>query len=103
MTAKSKWRGHTIVWQIKEKRFVYADTGEPTSGKERACGHCNRESKDDIDPCLGKLPGVINACCGHGNPKEAYVQFENGTIVKGFDCIYIATEGERRALGICKL
>lgn len=26
-----------------------------------------------IDPCLGLLPGVSNACCGHGDVEKAYV------------------------------
>lgn len=27
------------------------------------------------DPCIGYLPGVHNACCGHGNDAEAYMTF----------------------------
>lgn len=27
------------------------------------------------DPCLGELPGVANACCGHGVEEGCYVQF----------------------------
>lgn len=27
------------------------------------------------DPCIGYLPGVYNACCGHGDDKSAYVSF----------------------------
>jgi hypothetical protein len=27
------------------------------------------------DPCIGYLPGVTNACCGHGNDKDAYIVF----------------------------
>lgn len=34
------------------------------------------------DPCLGWLPGVKNACCGHGS-FHAYVQFENGDVHRG--------------------
>jgi len=26
----------------------------------------------DPDPCLGVLPGVWVACCGHGDPSAAY-------------------------------
>lgn len=32
----------------------------------RICGHCERPCGDGPDPCLGHLPGVISACCGHG-------------------------------------
>jgi hypothetical protein len=28
---------------------------------------------DGPDACLGLLPAVRNACCGHGDPNEAYV------------------------------
>lgn len=27
------------------------------------------------DGCIGTLPGVMNACCGHGDTGVAYVQF----------------------------
>lgn len=87
MTAKSTWRGHSIVYLKNEQKWVYEDTKEPVSGPSRSCRKCTGEfplRDDDIDPCLGKLPGVMNACCGHGNPKDAYIQFENGVIVQGF-------------------
>jgi hypothetical protein len=43
------------------------------------CQLCRRAKRalGDPDPCLGKLPGVANACCGHG-VKPGYVCFENG-------------------------
>lgn len=41
-----------------------------------ACQHCPLPARsDDIDPCLGRLPGVMNACCGHGTTSDAHVQF----------------------------
>lgn len=30
------------------------------------------------DPCLGELPGVTSACCGHGFSR-GYLIFSNGT------------------------
>lgn len=36
------------------------------------------------DPCLGLLPGVVEACCGHGVTGKAYVMFEDGTLLRGF-------------------
>ena len=64
----------------------YCDTGERVSDNPwRACGHCNRENTPEgHDPCLGTLPGVMNACCGHGDTADAYVQFVNGVVVRGF-------------------
>lgn len=41
-----------------------------------------------VDPCLGHLPGVAFACCGHGKDtvsrehfQRGYIAFENGTII----------------------
>lgn len=40
------------------------------------CGHCNLPNRvDGHDACLGTIPGVMNACCGHGDVRCAYVQF----------------------------
>jgi hypothetical protein len=37
------------------------------------------------DPCMGILPGVLFACCGHGR-KSGYIFFENGVTVR-FDSL----------------
>ena len=42
---------------------------------------------NNADPCLGFLPGVANACCGHGDKERAYVQMMDGSIVSGEDAI----------------
>lgn len=55
------------------------------------CGHCDRWCGDtnhggdkDDDPCITSLPGdVANACCGHGEPRWAYVQSGDGECVRG--------------------
>jgi hypothetical protein len=39
------------------------------------------------DPCLGLLPGVTDACCGHGDRSRAFVAFENGVLIRGFDWV----------------
>ena len=33
------------------------------------------------DPCIGVLPGVLYACCGHGT-RDGYIFFENGVTVR---------------------
>ena len=38
-----------------------------------------------VDACLGILPGVDNACCGHGVREKSYIRFSNGMVVKGFE------------------
>lgn len=46
-------------------------------GKE-VCGHCGlKRTPEGHDGCIGTLEGVMNACCGHGEDKVAYVQFDH--------------------------
>lgn len=55
---------------------------DPEDGKEH----------EVYDGCMGKLPdpNIMNACCGHGNDKWAYVQFWAGERLGGEDaCEYI--------------
>jgi|HubBroStandDraft_3_1064219.scaffolds.fasta_scaffold01536_2 hypothetical protein len=45
------------------------------------CPECKKvRKKDGFDPCLGELPGVIFACCGHGG--LGYIYFSNGKIIR---------------------
>lgn len=78
-----KYRGHFIENSFGEYR--YCDTGEPIRKfKTRPCGHCDKpNTTEGYDGCLGKLPGVMNACCGHGNIDEAYVQLLDGKSIHG--------------------
>lgn len=65
---------------------MFTDTGEPTveTWERRPCGECGlSRTSEGHDGCLGTLPGVINACCGHGDADAAYVQFEDGMTVRG--------------------
>lgn len=53
------------------------------------CSYCELECLEDvngfgIDPCLGRLPGVRNACCGHGHPAWSYIMFENQMVIRQF-------------------
>ena len=52
-------------------------TGEHAGKTICALCHRQRVNEDDPDPCLGYLPGVVNACCGHG-VQAGYLIFENG-------------------------
>jgi len=46
------------------------------------CKLCGKpRTPEGHDACLGELPGVVGACCGHG--KEGYIEFENGTTIYG--------------------
>lgn len=97
MAARGYFRGHRAFWDGENWR--YSDTGEIAGfGYEvRPCKKCGRlfegSNVGKPDPCLGNLPGVKNACCGHGVAKESYICFTNGLIIRGF-----VVEQEQKAL-----
>ena len=93
-TYPSTWVGHNIV--SLQGRSFYEDTGEavdwkrkrpcPACGKEfTPCEVCGANDEDwgqgSHDPCLGHIPGVGSACCGHGcisedgQPSTSYISF----------------------------
>ena len=75
-------RGHEMRYT---DAWRYADTGLPVAeNPERLCGECGEETTPEgHDGCLGTLPGVVNACCGHGRVPEAYVMLTDGTRLAG--------------------
>ena len=78
------WRGHEIE-KGEGNCWYYVDTQKLVSKlPNRDCGHCGKSNTNEgYDRCLGTLPNVMNACCGHGVTNAAYVQFYNGTIISG--------------------
>ena len=77
-------RGHRI--EQVDGEWVYCDTQEPTvdGWKNRPCGECGLPfTEEGHDGCIGTLPGVVNACCGHGDSGDAYVQFGDGRELRG--------------------
>lgn len=64
----------------------------------RSCG-LEFEPGEEPDPCLGTLPGVLEACCGHGRLEKSYVMLEDGTLFRGFRKIewYDLTRAKRNA------
>ncbi len=78
IVACSYFRGHPVVCLAGEASERYADDMTPTvdaegQSVERPCVQCGLlAAPDGPDPCLGRLPGVSAACCGHG-VDEPYV------------------------------
>jgi hypothetical protein len=87
MPANGFFRGYKIVF-INDK-WLYQDNMKPIpgyGGELRPCKKCNSvHGFHESDKCLGNLPGVDNACCGHGVRKESYIRFTNGIVVNGFE------------------
>jgi hypothetical protein len=47
------------------------------------CAVCGQlPTPEGHDACLGTLPDVSAACCGHGK-EEGYVLFESGLLISG--------------------
>ena len=79
---------------------------KPKSYERENCAKCGAALLSyclEPDPCIGYLPGVYNACCGHGNDNEAYITFGvdkhgHSNYAHGQEAIEIMT-GIRTALG----
>lgn len=80
-------RGHLLKSlpydKLKPMRLVFADTGEEyVAGQERACAQCGKHpTAEGHDACLGELPGVSFACCGHG-VGLGYIVFKDSTVIR---------------------
>ncbi len=60
------------------------------NGQHGICIDCGKlPTKEGHDGCIGTLPhkDVMNACCGHGNDKQAYVQRWTKRKLMGQDAI----------------
>lgn len=83
----------------------YADTNEPVEvPSTRACPKCGQlQNTDGCDPCIGFLPGVRSACCGHG-VQRGFIAFKNGVVVRGmFDEIEHLNAAELARLFVVKM
>ena len=74
--------GSKIKWDKSEKIFKYIDGVKVTKETIKPCPICGEHQTNGCDPCLGVLPGVESACCGHG-VKKGYIIFSDGTKIKG--------------------
>ena len=90
MVVHSDQRGHAIYFDelIREWRYTDDSTIVKENYKKRPCGKCSRHpTQEGHDACLGTLPGVSNACCGHSVDADAYIQFDDDTSVHGIDAV----------------
>jgi len=90
MAIKSKIRGNNTIY--KDGNWYFEGTNELVSKtyENTPCGHCGKDfTKEGHDGCLGTLIGLMNACCGHGEEDEAFIQFWDGECIRGKDAIDI--------------
>ena len=75
-------KGHKLVWDSKTNTYSFPG-GIEVDVRSVHCRSCGRQETDDgHDACLADLPGVVNACCGHGT-KKGYIMLEGGTTIRG--------------------
>ncbi|MCK5606404.1 hypothetical protein KAR91_31170 [Candidatus Pacearchaeota archaeon] len=95
----SKLRGHDM-FSDKKGNWFYCDTKESTIDNERDCGYCGKNNNEQgHDGCLGTLPNVMNACCGHGIQKDAFIQYWSGIIVQGREALLLITKAMKEGEG----
>lgn len=88
--ATSKYRGNDIEYKNGEWFFSGTELKVEQCHDTKPCGHCGKLfTNEGHDACLGELPGLMNACCGHGIESEAYVQFLDGSCIRGKDAVEI--------------
>jgi hypothetical protein len=60
---------------------LYPGFEQKNFDRKNKCKACKMERlPDGCDPCIGKLPGVVSACCGH-REYAGYITFENGVTI----------------------
>jgi hypothetical protein len=60
----------------------------------RYCDHCGAHMNNEPDACLGFIPGVSHACCGHGHVKAAYVCLGGRPNEPVFNIDHVTLRGE---------
>jgi len=74
--------------------------GRINIGKCNECGEL--PTLEGHDFCLGELPGLMNACCGHGDKESAYVQFLDTSCIRGKSACVIIEELKKGAIKPCE-
>lgn len=66
--ATSYIRGHKVYYDHTDNTWRYQDTNDAASHTDgRPCKRCEEPPTiEGHDACLGRMPGVTSACCGHG-------------------------------------
>ncbi|MBF4469170.1 MAG: hypothetical protein ISP01_07165 [Methanobrevibacter arboriphilus] len=79
MTAKVYFRGQEAYFDEDNNIWKFTSDDSPVNKYVNiVCPKCMKKMKEDeVDNCIGRLPGVKHACCGHG-VKQGYIIFENG-------------------------
>ena len=99
MSGNARILGHAVV-EYGDSKWKWVDSGEEVtqeSKRTRTCVRCGQlPTTDGHDACLGSLPGVRHACCGHGFLNDAYAVFEDGAELMGKDAIAFFARSKKK-------
>jgi hypothetical protein len=78
--ARSELNGNRIINKNKSLWYYEDDLQIVDFSNPRPCPHCKKNvTSEGHDACLGTLPNVMFACCGHHSSNgHPYVMFSNG-------------------------
>ena len=82
MSAHTYIRGHLVIYDEDKEKWVYA-ADRVSIEMPRPCVRCGRfPTIEGYDACLGYIPGVKSACCGHG-VEPPYLVTNEGRELRG--------------------
>jgi hypothetical protein len=77
-------RGHPVHFDWDRNCFMDCRTEKIVDINKLQCPACELfPTAEGHDACLGTIPGIIAACCGHGYRSECYVKPQHGQILTG--------------------
>ncbi len=77
------FRGHHAYYDFFNKCWRFVENRQRIKDSQPlSCGRCGcKPTLEGHDACLGTLPGVKFACCGHG-VDEGYIMWKDSVITK---------------------
>jgi hypothetical protein len=90
-------RGHLCYLDANNVEHYADGTPLPSNpADERPCVQCGQPpTPEGYDACLGHIPGVHSACCGHG-VEDGYILWQPGGTKHPFDELPAAEVGRTR-------
>lgn len=97
-------RGNPCYWNEADVACYMDGTPLPDNpADERPCIKCGQSpTPEGYDACLGHIPGVFSACCGHG-VENGYILWQAGGIKHPFADEPTAETEIRKRVRLCWL
>lgn len=74
---------HMLLIMSRTENEPFFSSDKRSGWKARPCPKCGKvRTAKGHDPCIADLPGVVHACCGHGQ-HPGYIVFHDGVTIRG--------------------